>query len=189
MRIKKPFVFQFVFLLLAAGKKIKKVNKPRVDIPTVLSELALKYRIFFISPHYNMKSRDAEGLRTLECVQRRAKKLVRGLEHKLYEEWLRKLFSIKNRMLRGDCIALYNYLKGGCREVELLLPGNSDRKRGNGLKLNQGRFRLDIKKNFSEIVVRCWNRLPREVVELLSLEVFKNCVDVALRDMVSGQWG
>lgn len=84
MRIKKPFVFQFVFLLLAAGKKIKKVNKPRVDIPTVLSELALKYRIFFISPHYNMKSRDTEGLRTLECVQRRAKKLVRGLEHVLW---------------------------------------------------------------------------------------------------------
>ncbi|KGL79044.1 hypothetical protein N309_01258, partial [Tinamus guttatus] len=53
----------------------------------------------------------------------------------------------------------------------------------NGLKLHQGRFRLDIRKNFcTEKVVKYWNRLPR--IKSLSLAMFKKHVDEALRDMV-----
>ena len=59
------------------------------------------------------------------------------------------------------------------------------------LKLYQGRVRLVIRKHFcSKRVVRNWHRLHREVLGLTSLEVFKTCRDVALRDMVSEQyWG
>ena len=51
--------------------------------------------------------------------------------------------------------------------------------------MKEGRFRLNVKGKFFTVrVVRCWNRLPREAVDALSLEVFKARLDGALGSLV-----
>ncbi|KAK4816869.1 hypothetical protein QYF61_024511 [Mycteria americana] len=111
----------------------------------------LEYCVQLWSPQHK------KDMELLDWVQRRATKMIRGLEHLSYEDRLRELglFSLEKRRLWGDLIAAFHA-------------------RNNGFKLREGRFRLDLRKKFfTTRVVRHWNRLPREVEEAPYLETFK----------------
>ena len=122
----------------------------------------------------------------MEQGQMRATKMISGLS---YEDRLTELglFSLEKRRLQRDLIAAFQYLKGAYKKSGegLFARACSDRTRGNGFKLKEGRFRSGIRtKFFTMSVVRHWNRLLKEVVAAPSLEAFKARLDGALSNLV-----
>jgi len=96
------------------------------------------------------------------------------------------LFSLEKRRLWGDLTAAFQYLREPTRKLEgLFTRACRDRTRSNGFKLKEGRFRVDTRKKlFSMRVMKHLHRLPREVMDAYSLEVFKARLDGALSNLV-----
>jgi len=115
--------------------------------------------------------------------------MIQGLEPLCWEERLGELglFSLEKSRLQGDLRAAFQYFKGTSKKDgdRPFSRACTDRTRGDGFKLKEGRFRLDIRKKlFTVRVVKPWHRLPREVVGAPSLETFQVRLDGALSNLI-----
>ena len=115
----------------------------------------------------------------LECVQRRATKIIRGMEQVFYEDRLRELvlFSLEKRRFQGELINnAYKYLMAESQEDEARLFSvvPSDRTRCNRHRMEHSKFHTNMRNNFFTLrVTEHRNNQCREVVESPSPDIFK----------------
>ena len=123
-----------------------------------------------------------KDIRILEKVQRRATRLIHGLEGLTYEDRLERtgLYSLECRRQRGDLIETFKILKGleEIRADKLFTLSQYPSTRGGPLKLFKERSRTEIRKNFfSQRSVNLWNSLPENIKETKTVVSFKASLD------------
>jgi hypothetical protein len=122
----------------------------------------------------------------LEKVQKRALNMIVELKGLTYIEKLKALdlFSLEKRRTRGDLIETFKILNGIDKvDSEIFFTKSSTNTRGHSLKLFKQSANSETRKNyFAHRVVDSWNRLPAEVVEAKSIDVFKNKLDSYFKD-------
>jgi len=135
---------------LAAQKANRILGCIKRSMDSRLREVTLALCSALVRPHLEScvqlwSPQHRKDMDLLEQVQRKATKIIRGLEHLCYEERLRELglFSLEKRRLQADLIAAFQYLKGVCRKagVGLFTRPCNDRTRGNSFERKEGRFR------------------------------------------------
>ena len=115
--------------------------------------------------------------------------MIRGLKAKTYKERLLELgmCSLTKRRVRGDMIAVFQYLRGCPKEegVKLFPKAPEGRTRSNGWKLVKERSNLELRRNFLTVgTINQWKNLPPEVVNVPTLEAFKKRLGNHLSEMV-----
>jgi ribonucleases P/MRP protein subunit RPP40 len=141
----------------------------------------LDYCVQIWNPHLE------KDILLLERVQKRATKMIQGLQKISYEDRLNRvnLTSLAKRRLRADLLETFKILKGYEKlNSETFFELSTNRNRGHALKLYKMRVNKDVGKfNFGNRIVNIWNKLPDHVVESTSVNIFKSRLDTYLRSV------
>jgi ribonucleases P/MRP protein subunit RPP40 len=121
-------------------------------------------------------------IHAIENVQRRATRLLPGMQNLTYEERLKKLKlpTLEYRRIRGDMIEAFKITSGHYKHqaIENFLPLNNRTSRGHSKKLHHQQASIDLRKySFTHRIVETWNSLPSEVINAPSIQAFERRLD------------